>query len=121
MNDLRRLASTVLAAMLLAACSSPAQSTRSEAAEIAAMAPLKHKYSDIVMGFDVRPASTLIVSVDLQSYIETDDDTLKAMRREALQRWRDAWIDAHPHAKATLQVRFIDFIGRKVATESTNV
>jgi hypothetical protein len=118
MNDLR-LARCAVTAALLAACSGPAQKPSVEANEIASMAPLKRHYSDIVMGFDVRPASTLIVSVDLQSYIETDDDTLRAMRREALARWRAAWIAAHPRAHATVHVRFIDFIGRKVATEST--
>lgn len=120
MTDLR-LARHGLLAILLAACSSPAQRPTGDEAEIAAMAPVKHKYSDIVMGFDIRPASTLIVSVDLQNYIETDDDTLKAMRRDALTHWRASWIAAHPQAHATLHVRFIDFIGRKVATESTSI
>jgi hypothetical protein len=120
MNDVRLVRLALLAA-LLAACTSPAQKPTIDAAEIAAMAPLKRHYSDIVMGFEVRPASTLIVSVDLQSYIETDDDTLKAMRRDALAHWRAAWIAAHPHRHVLLQVRFIDFIGRKVATESTKV
>ena len=83
------------------------------------MAPIKHKYSDLVMGFDVHPPSTLVISVDLQSYVETDDDTLKAMRRDALARWRAVWLASHPHAHGVLQVRFIDFIGRKVATETT--
>jgi hypothetical protein len=119
MTDLRLARAAVLAAML-AACSSPTHGDVGDA-EIAAMAPLRHHYSDIVMGFDIHPPSTLIVSVDLQTYIETDDDTLAAMRRYALARWRAAWIASHPHAHATLQVRFIDFIGRKVATESTTV
>ncbi len=120
MNDLR-LARFVLAAALVAACSSPAQKPSAEEREIAAMAPLKAHYSDLVMGFDVHPASTLVVSIDLQSYVETDDDTLKAMRSDALKRWRAAWIAAHPRAHATVQVRFIDFIGRKVAIESSKV
>jgi hypothetical protein len=120
MIDLR-LAPLALVAALAAACTSPAQKPGAEVAEIAAMAPLKHKYSDVVMGFDVHPPSTLVVSVDLQGYNDTDDDTLGAMRRDALARWRAAWIAAHPHAHATLHVRFIDFIGGKVATESTTV
>ena len=119
MNDLRALRNAALA-VLFAGCSSPAQQ-RSDDAELAAMAPLKRHYSDVVMGFEVRPQDTLIVSVDLQTYIETDDDTLKAMQREALARWRSAWMAAHPHAHALLVVRFIDFIGRRVATESTKV
>jgi hypothetical protein len=119
MNDLH-LASLALVAVIVAACS-PAQKPSAEADEIAAMAPLKHKYSDVVMGFDVHPPSTLVISVDLQGYDDTDYDTLGAMRRDALARWRAAWIAAHPHAHATLYVRFIDFIGGKVAAESTTV
>lgn len=83
------------------------------------MAPLKSRYSGLVMGFDVHPPTTLVVSIDLQQYIETDDDTIAAMKRDALAHWRSAWIAAHPHAHATLTVRFIDFIGRKVAVETT--
>jgi hypothetical protein len=85
------------------------------------MMPLKRQYSDVVMGFDVHPQTTLIVSVDLQQYIETDDETIAAIRRDAVGRWRAAWIAAHPHQHAILHVRFIDFIGRKVVTESTKV
>jgi hypothetical protein len=120
MNDLR-FGRFIFAAALVAACSSAASKPSAEEREIAAMAPLKQHYAGLVMGFDVHPAATLVVSIDLQSYVETDDDTLKAMRKDALRRWRAAWIAAHPRAHATLQVRFIDFIGRKVATESTKV
>lgn len=120
MNELRLVRYAVLAAVL-AACSSPAPQQRTNDAEIAAMTPLKHQYSGLVMGFDVRTPATLVVSVDLQQYIETDDDTLKAMRRDVLARWRSAWISAHPRRHGLLHVRFIDFIGRTVATETTKV
>lgn len=120
MNEFRIVRYALLAA-LLAACSSPTPQQRTSDAEIAAMAPLKQQYSGLVMGFDVRAPATLVISVDLQQYIETDDDTLKAMRHAGLARWRAAWIAAHPHAHATLHVRFIDFIGRTVATETTKV
>lgn len=120
MNDLRPVLAAA-AAVLIAACSSVSQKPESTDAEIAAMMPLKRQYSDVVMGFDVRPESTLIVSVDLQQYIETDDETIAAIRRDALARWRAAWVAAHPHQHAVLQVRFIDFVGRKVATETTKV
>jgi hypothetical protein len=108
-------------AALLTACSStaPRQSVTDE--ELASLAAFKQKYPGLVAGLDVRPQTTLIVSVDLQEYIDTDDDTIAAMKRDALARWRYAWVRAHPHAHAELQVRFIDFIGRKVATESTAV
>jgi hypothetical protein len=105
---------------MLVACSQPS-AQRLDDAEIEALAPLKARYADIVMGFDIKPQTTLIVSVDLQSYIDTDDDTLAAMRREALARWRSIWHARHPGAHAVVSVRFIDFIGRKVAQESTPV
>jgi hypothetical protein len=117
MNDLRAVCFALAAT--LAACSSPSPRQQVNDVEIAAMAPLKHQYPDVVMGFDVRPQSTLIVSVDLQHYIDDDDDTIAAMKRDALARWRAAWVAAHPHAHATLRVRFIDFIGRRVAEEAT--
>jgi len=120
MNEVRVWHGAVIA-ILLAACSSQAPKQQTDDAEIAAMMPLKRHYSDVVMGFDIRPKTTLIVSVDLQQYIETDDDTLAAMRRDALARWRAAWIAAHPHEHAVLHVRFIDFVGGKVATETTKV
>ena len=71
------------------------------------------------MGFDIRTPNTLIVSLDLQRFIEMDDDAVAAMERVAVARWRSAWLAAHPHAHETLHVRFIDFIGRKVAEKST--
>jgi hypothetical protein len=120
MNGVRPIGIVALA-MLLAACSSPTPQQRAQDAELAALAPLKQRYAGLVMGFDVRPPTTLIVSLDLQTYIETDDDTIAAMKRETVARWRSAWLAAHPRAHALLQVRFIDFIGRKVATESTKV
>ena len=55
----------------------------STTAELAAVAPLKQQYSGVVMGFDIRPQNTLIVSLDLQQYIETDDDVIAAMKRDA--------------------------------------
>jgi hypothetical protein len=120
MTDLRRIATAVLAA-LLAACNpqSPQQGLTDR--ELAALAPLKQKYAGLVMGFDVHPRNTLVISLDLQEYIETDDDTIAAMKRDALAKWRTAWSSAHPHAHGLLHVRFIDFIGRKVATESAKV
>ena len=108
-----------LTAALLAACASPQQ--RAGDAEIAAVMPLKRQYAGLVAGFDIRPPDTLIVSLDLQQYIESDDATIAAMKRDALERWRLAWLQAHPHEHALLHVRFIDFIGRKVAQESVRV
>jgi hypothetical protein len=119
MTGLRFLAHAVVA-MLAVACSSPSARERTDDAELAAVAPLKAQYSGVVMGFDIRPPETLIVSLDLQSYLDMDDDDAAAMQRTTLLRWRSAWKSGHPHAHAVLHVRFIDFIGRKVATLTTD-
>ena len=119
MSDLRTLGA-VVAALLLNACASPAPHGLGDA-ELAAIAPLKQKYSGIVMGFDIKPATTLIVSLDLQAYTDADDSTVAALQHDSLARWRAVWLTAHPRKHAVLRVRFIDFIGRKVATEETAV
>jgi hypothetical protein len=122
MDDLRagwQAAAKLALVMLVGACSSPAPQQRAEAAELANLASLKQQYPEVVMGFDIQPENTLVVSLDLQHYIEMDDDVVAAMKRNSLSRWRSAWSAAHPHVHALLHVRFIDFIGRKVAEEST--
>jgi hypothetical protein len=110
-----------LLGVLLAACSSPSPQQRVDDAELAAVAPLKRQYAGVVMGFDIHPQTTLVISLDLQQYIEMDDDAIAAMKRDAVVRWRSAWSAAHPNAHALLHVRFIDFIGRNVAAEATKV
>lgn len=112
-----RTATVALIAALLAACSPPGRNV--DDAELAAVTPIKHRYPDLISGFEIRPQETLIVSLDLQQYIETDDARIAAMKHDTLASWRSAWIAQHPHARALLHVRFIDFIGRKVAEEST--
>jgi hypothetical protein len=119
MTGLRFLAHALVAALAVA-CSSPSARERTDDAELAAVAPLKAQYSGVVMGFDIRPPNTLIVSLDLQSYFDMDDDAVAAMQRTALIRWRAAWKSGHPRAHTLLHLRFIDFIGRKVATLTTN-
>ena len=119
MADLRSWKIAGLAAFV-AACSAP-PSERIANAELGALAPLKQHYSDLIAGLDIRPGTTLIVSVDLQNYIEADDARTAAMRRDALARWRETWLAQHPREHAALRVRFIDFIGRKVAQQTTNV
>jgi hypothetical protein len=119
MIDMRKLACAAVAALI--ACSSPTQQQRLDSAEIAQLDQLKHAYPEVVMGFDIRPETTLIVSLDLQHYIEMDDDDVTAMQRAAVTRWREAWGNAHPGQHGTLRVRFIDFVGRKVAEKTTSV
>ena len=118
MAGLRFFAHAVVATLAVA-CSSPSAQERASAAELAAVAPLRTQYSGVVMGFDIRPANTLIVSLDLQSYIDMDDNAVAAMRRTVLRRWCSAWSAAHPNTHAVLHLRFIDFIGRKVAELSS--
>lgn len=119
MTIARVLGFTALA--LTVACAAPSAGERAAASEVAAMAPLKQAYPSVVMGFDLRGDTTLIVSLDLQSYDEMDDDVASAMLRSAVERWKGAWLQAHPHEHAVLHVRFIDFIGRVIAERSANV
>jgi hypothetical protein len=119
-TDLRRLLRIALVAML-AACSGPTPQERVHAAELYDLAALKRQYPDVVMGFDLRHDDTLVVSLDLQQYIEMDDDAVAALKRDSLARWRSAWIAEHPHEHALLRLHFIDFIGRRVADETTRV
>ncbi len=120
MTDLRRLLRIALA-VLIAACSGPTPQERAHSAELNDLAALKRRYPDVVMGLDLRHDDTLIVSLDLQQYIAMDDDAIAALKRDSLARWRSAWIAEHPHEHALLHLRFIDFIGRHVADETTRV
>lgn len=122
MTVLRAFAVSAFAAALLVGCSSqPSAQERIATAELAQMAPLKQTYSGVVMGFDLEGDKTLIVSLDIQSYIGMDDPAADAMRRTVVARWRSAWSAAHPHAHANLRARFIDFVGKKIDEESTSV
>lgn len=78
----------VLALAGLAACSAPSASDRVTAAELDAVAPLKRQYPGVVSGFDIRTPDTLTIALDLQSYIDMDDDAVAAMQRHALATWR---------------------------------
>jgi hypothetical protein len=106
------------ALLILAACTGPTAQQRAVDAELAALAPIKQTYP-VVVGFDVRTPTTLVVSLDLQTYIGMSDDEAAAMKRAVVERWRTAWIGAHPKSQALLHVRFIDFIGRKVGEATT--
>jgi hypothetical protein len=103
----------------LTACATPSASERTMAAELSAVTPLKQEYAGVVSGFDIRTPETLTIALDLQRYMDMDDDATAALQRHALATWRTAWIASHPRANATLHVRFIDFIGRTVAVKST--
>lgn len=110
-----------MAIVVLATACSSASAPSSEDAELATLAPLKQTYSGVVMGFDIQHDTTLVVSLDLQAYLETDDDKVAAMKHASVARWRTAWLAAHPHQHATLHVRFIDFVGRTIAQQKIDV
>ena len=116
-----RILSLLIVAALGAACNSPTPQQRIQAAELNDLAALKRQYPDVVMGFDFRRHNTLVISLDLQQFIEMGDDAVAALKRDALARWRSAWIGEHPHEHGVLRLRFIDFIGRRVADETTKV
>ena len=70
----------ILAVALVAACAAPSASDRVTSAELDAVAPLKHEYAGVVSGFDIRSPDTLTIALDLQRYIEMDDDAVAAIR-----------------------------------------
>ena len=114
MSNLQRFVGVLV---ILAACAAPSPEQRVADTELSALAPLRQRYP-VVAGFDVKTPNTLVVSLDLQTYIGMSDDETAAIRRAVVERWRSAWIEAHPKSHAALHVRFIDFIGRKVAEET---
>jgi hypothetical protein len=121
MTLLRGLVGIIACVLVMVGCSSPSPRERATSSELAQVSALKRDYSGIVMGFDVRDDTTLIVSLDLQTFIGMDDDAAAAMKHTVVARWRSAWSAAHPGDHATLHVRFIDFIGRKIAEQSANI
>ena len=121
MNVLRTRGLALFCAALVAACSSPSPQEKLQNAELAALAPLKTTYSGVVMGFDFSGDTTLLVSIDIQNYMGTDDDKLDAMKRDLLKSWRTAWTANHPGARGVLTVRLIDFVGKPIFEEKTTV
>lgn len=106
-----------VAILLLSACSSQSPEEAAQNQELATLTPLKQKYQDVVMGFDFKPAETLIVSLDLQNYDGMGDDDQAAMKKTVAATWRTAWQNAHPGQHTTTHLKFIDFIGRTVGSE----
>jgi len=110
----------IAALVMLAACAAPTAQQRAADSELSALAPLRGSYP-VVVGFDVKTPTTLVVSLDLQTYIGMSDEDTASMKRAVVDRWRTAWIEAHPKSRAILHVRFIDFIGREVGEAVTAV
>lgn len=107
--------------LALAACSSQSPQEQAQSQELAALAPLKQKYSGIVMGFDFKPHDTLVVSLDLQNYDGMNDDDADAMKKAIFASWKAAWQQAHPGQHATIHAQIIDFIGRTIARQDASV
>jgi ABC-type amino acid transport substrate-binding protein len=121
MTAMRTLAFGAALAAMLTACSSPSPEERIQAAELARLTPLKKVYPGVVMGFDFKGDTTLVVSLDIQNYIGLDYDVVNAMNKSLLLHWRAAWTATHPARHAILQIRAIDFIGRTIWHASTRV
>lgn len=114
----RRLAGVVAIATIAACSPAPSPSQKTDAAERAAMAPLKASYPDAVMGFDFH-GTTLDVSIDMNGLISLDEDQEDALKKAAVSRWRSTWRASHPHQHGTLTIRLIDFQGRPEFTATT--
>lgn len=102
---------------LLAACApQPTPQEKIDAAETAALAPLKKQYPDIVTAFNLN-GTRLDIAIDANGYISTGDDDVNKFKALALKDWRSAWSASHPHQHALLTLRLMDFMNRTWATE----
>jgi hypothetical protein len=120
--SLRRASAALgLTLVVLAGCSVQSPSARIHAAELDKLTSFKKAYPNLVMGFDFAGNATLIVSLDIQNYDALEDDQIAALRKAAVDAWRSAWLDSHPHGHAFLHVHMIDFIGRTIADVRTTV
>jgi hypothetical protein len=117
----RRIAAATLALATLAGCTgntSPA--TAAANAETAALAPLRAKYDNTITGFDINGAR-VDVSVDLDKFDSMDPDDVPGFKANVLRDWSVAWSAQHPRRHAALTVRFLDYFGKTVTSESSNV
>jgi hypothetical protein len=118
---LRRVLVAAAAGLLLVSCSSPpSQEEQTEAAERAALAPLKAAFPDVIMGYDFHGKS-VDVSVDLNAMMSMDEDTEDAMKARALRDWSSAWRAQHRKEHGVLTVRIMDFRGRVESSKSVRV
>ena len=113
-DKMRTLVFALLAATAVAACSSPSPQEQAQTAELAQLDALKKTYDGVVMGFDFKGDTTLLVSLDIQNYIGMDDDAAAKMKADVLAKWKSAWVAAHPQQHAQITARMIDFVGRKI-------
>ena len=112
----------LLAVLVLAGCSQPAQNTASDASarEAGAFEPLKAKYKPVITGIDVK-GTTLDLFVDADQLISMDEPVEDTMKAEALSRWQKVWKADHPGKHATLRVRLRNYFGETEFSESAKV
>jgi hypothetical protein len=120
-NSLRRTLHISIGAIALAACSTPSQQEQIQATELKQLAPLRTEFNGVVMGFDFKGDTTLLVSIDIQNWIGLDDDAAANAKRQIVKQAQAAWIAAHPNQQATVTVRLIDFIGRTIYQETAKI
>jgi len=118
-----KAARALLAILMLAGCSQSAPSCTAETAsarEASAIAPLKTQYKPVITGIDAK-GTTLDIFVDAELMSEMDDPVEQAMEAQALKRWRESWKANNPGKHATLHVRFRNYFGEDVYSESAKV
>lgn len=121
MTTLRWLGAVAALAFALAGCAQPAAPTNTVAArEQNAVAPLKAKYKDVITGLEVKDR-TLVMYVEPNAMSSMDEDAEAAMKAEALNRWKTAWVKEHPRQHGVLRLDVRDYFGREISTNSTTV
>lgn len=117
-----KAARALVAFLVLAGCSQPAQNPVGDAAsrEAGAFDSFKSKYKPVITGIDVK-GTTLSVFVDQERMSEMDGPVEQAMEDQALTRWRNLWKSNNPGKHATLHVRFRNYFGEDVYTESAKI
>jgi hypothetical protein len=110
-------ASLALLVCLASCAPHPSAQEQIDAKETAALAPLKAKYPDIVVAFNLKGTTELDIAIDANGYISTGDDAVEAFKARASRDWRTAWSASHPQQHALLTVRLMDFMGRTWVTE----
>ncbi len=113
----------MLVLLMLAGCSQPAPqgaANTAAAPELRAVEPLKAQYKPVISSFDAK-GTTLDVFVDAEAMSEMDDPVEARMEADALKRWRDAWTSNNAGKHATLRVRFRNYFGEDVFSESAKV
>ncbi len=108
---------------MLAGCSQPAAPSATDTTatrEESAVASLKTQFKPVITGIDAK-GTTLDIFVDAELMSEMDGPVEQAMEDQALKRWRDTWKFNNPGKHATLHVRFRNYFGEDVFSESAKV